>query len=353
MKKIHQLIGTLTSGDAIGNEALMIKRLLRQWGYESGIYCYYFTKEVSSEVMDFRQLKSTDEDIIIYHYGGLDEIYKHLDAIRGRKVLVYHNITPYTYFSRYEPEYAKILKKSRDKLSEITDKFEYSIVKSNYTKAELDEIGFKNIMVIPVMFDLDKYNVPFKNIDIGNRPEELRMLTIGRVVPNKMLEDLIMVFYHYNKSIDSNGKFVIVGDYGITGSFTYHYMLQKLIKELGLTNIYFSNKVDFQTLLGFYHWANIYITMSRHEGFCVPVVEAMHFGIPVLATNACAIPETLGNSGVLLNNRDFMEIAELVHVVLKDEKLRGQIINGEKERARQFARDRIENMFREFIKEIA
>jgi glycosyltransferase involved in cell wall biosynthesis len=165
-------------------------------------------------------------------------------------------------------------------------------------------------------------------------------LTVGRVVPNKAIEDVVRIFYVYHRYVNPNSHLYIVGSRYLP---TYDGEIDALVEALNVSDaVTLTGRVPLSDLKTFYQAADIYLTASYHEGFCVPLIECMHFGVPILARKAAAIPETLGDSGVLFNRLGFAEVAEMAHLLVTDEGLQAQVIDKQRERLRSFAPDRVE-----------
>jgi glycosyltransferase involved in cell wall biosynthesis len=350
MIRINQMIETLLRGDAIGDDAISIRKILRSLGYSSDIYVENIMPSMAREAKIVTEKAFMNSDIIIYHYGFIDELCKKIINSRAKKILIYHNVTPHTYFIGYDNKLAQLSKNIRDNLSMLTDKFDIVISDSEYNKQELINIGFKNVEVIPIRINFSKYDLEPDKIELDKDEDTARILFVGRIVPNKMIEDLINIFSYYYRNIDSNGKLVIVGDYSSSfGNQAYYKILLNLVDEYHIKNVYFTDKITLRKLVGYYKWANVFITMSAHEGFCVPLLESMYFGIPVIANNICAIPETLGGAGILINEVNYAEIAELIDICVRDKEIRKRIIERQYERLKDFDYNKVRERFKSCI----
>lgn len=177
------------------------------------------------------------------------------------------------------------------------------------------------------------------------------MLFVGRIAPNKAHEDIIKSFYYYKKYVSEDSRLILVGNDG--GFENYSKLLKKLIKELNLeSDVIFPGHIKFEEILAFYKVADLFLCMSEHEGFCVPLVESMFFEIPILAYNSSAIKYTLGNSGVIVNKKDYFLISELMNFILSDENVKKEIIKKQNKRLEDFKLEKVEKQLLEFIKRI-
>ena len=169
----------------------------------------------------------------------------------------------------------------------------------------------------------------------------------GRVVPNKCPQDIIAAFYYYKKYIQPKYRLFLVGRYD--WSNLYKEQLEKYVRKLELDDVYFTGHVRFDEILAYYHIADVFICMSEHEGFCVPLVEAMFFDVPIIAFDSSAIGDTLGGSGLLLQDKSPQVVAEAVSMVIENKKLREQILEGQRQRLKDFEHEKIKKRFLEII----
>jgi len=171
---------------------------------------------------------------------------------------------------------------------------------------------------------------------------------VGRIAPNKRQENVIRAFYQYRK-LNPDSRLILVGSY--LGMENYYQRLVKYAKALGIEDdVVFTGHIKFSEILAFYHVADAFVCMSEHEGFCVPLVEAMFFNVPVIAYDTSAISDTLGGSGVLLDSNDPVFTAHVINRVLTDEKLRESIVEGQKKRLEDFSYERIKDIFEKQLK---
>jgi glycosyltransferase involved in cell wall biosynthesis len=166
-------------------------------------------------------------------------------------------------------------------------------------------------------------------------------------VPNKRIEDLLKVFYFYRKRIDPDSRLFLVGI--DTDMEIYSFALRQMIHDLALRGVLFCGRVSQRELVTYYRLAHVYLCMSEHEGFCVPLLEAMHFGVPVIAYAAGAVPETLGEAGALASRKDFPELAELSALLCMDRELRGSMVAAGRERVREFLPDAVAPVLRRLL----
>ena len=173
---------------------------------------------------------------------------------------------------------------------------------------------------------------------------------VGRLSPNKRFEDIILTFYHIKKFVRPDARLLLVGS--VQKMTPYFEFLQALVSRLGLSDVVFTGHVSTSQLVAYYQCASVYLSMSEHEGFCVPLLECMHFGVPVVAYKAAAVPETLGGSGILVTDKNYVAVAELVGLLVEDGGLRDQVVARQRERLCDFLPEKVEPRVEELLREL-
>ncbi len=205
-----------------------------------------------------------------------------------------------------------------------------------FTKVLSPFIDFEGLKKDPDKKILNRYNDDWTNL-----------IFVGRITPNKKIEDVIKVFYYYKNTINPKSRLFIVGSF--VGMEKYCSYLRALTLELNLQNVILTGHVTTEELVAYYQLSNVFVCMSEHEGFCVPLVESMYFNIPIIAFNSTAIPYTLDGTGVLVNKKNFYMIAELIDIVLRDENYRGKIVNEQKRKFNDFSHSAISEMLKDLV----
>jgi len=341
--RIAQLVPALHSGDAIGNNALALRDHFRVSNIESEIFYIDADKDTASEGSSYLQyskwITNSEQKITILHYALPSVLNKLFRDADGKKVIVYHNITPPEFLLGY-PHLQHISRVGRNELKELNSVPDISIADSEYNCMELDEMGFLNTQVIPIYMD-------FSVLSNNSCPVTRKMYTgkdittflfVGRVTPNKCQHDIIRFYAFYKRYINPRCRLLLVGKY--SGFEKYLWTCRKLINSFKLGDVHFTGKATHQELLAYYRMADLFISMSEHEGFGVPLLEAMYFGIPVLAYAKAAVPYTLGNAGVkIFSKSHWLEIVELADLIVTDRELRGKIITRQHARMKAFSRE--------------
>jgi glycosyltransferase involved in cell wall biosynthesis len=343
--RIDQYLPTFAPHDAIGNHTLQMRRVLREAGYKSDIWAEHIVPSLSREAKPYLDDHHglTEDRVLIYHTSTNSPMAEWIRrrAQGGEAVMSdYHNITPAMYFTRWEPAIASAIDEARRELSMLAAHIPFSFADSGYNAAELIECGYNEAVVCPLLVDLDEYHRPpdRATLDRLRRRRDrsgAQWLFVGRVAPNKCQHDVIGAFAVYRRAFDPGARLTLVG-----GATSPHYLraLERMVVELEL-----GDSVEIVGGLGgaelLAHWAvaDVFVCLSEHEGFCVPVLEAMELGVPVVAYAAAAIPETLSGTGVLLDDKDPLSVAEAVDRVVRPGPAREHLVRAGRDRAAAFS----------------
>ena len=350
--QIHQVLPALSYGDAASNHAIEIMGILRGSGYSSNIYAKYIHPKVSKFAKPLDKYEKNASNTVIYHLSlaGLD-VSDFVRRLPDKKVLIYHNVTPHHYFKGINDTLYDLCKRGREELKLFDGITKLALGVSEYSRRELEQYGFKDSGVLPIILDYTKYAIQpdEKTMRAYATSDYVNLLFVGRIAPNKRIDDLIKIFY-YHKKINLKSRLFIVGSYESTEK--YLAQLQELVKNLGLTDVIFTGQVSFEELIAYYRMADVFICMSEHEGFCVPLLESMYFHIPIIAYNATAVPYTLANCGVLVNEKRYDEIAEMVQLLITDKGLRKRIIEVQNERLKDFEWLKLREQLKKYIEQL-
>jgi glycosyltransferase involved in cell wall biosynthesis len=336
LSAIHQITPCLATGDAISNQALIVQKYLHSLGYESNIYVESYDPSLSefAKVLKTNGIENTAG--LIYHHSIGCRLTRHAIDHPYPKCLVYHNITPPEFVKPYDPSFSKLLEEGRAELKDLSTNFSISVGDSAYNVSELQQFGFQSSSVLPICIDPDKWN-QFPDVELMTNLQDGRanIIFVGRVFPNKCQHHLINAFYHY-LHFDPDARLIIVGE--LLPGDTYSELVFQHIEELGLTDyIIVTGKVSDKELQAYYRTSHLYWSMSEHEGFGVPLIEAMWFDIPVLAYKSSAVPETLDKAGVIFTTKDDLDqVAALAKLCVRDNQLRKKILTAQRRRRLEF-----------------
>jgi glycosyltransferase involved in cell wall biosynthesis len=340
---IHQLLHTLNYGDAISGEALALQRVIRSQGVKSEIYCINTHPYYQGQTLDYRTFDHAFLGEVILHYSlgsPLNKLYRELTL--ATRTLIYHNITPSHWFEGVNPRIVKDIESGISELPELLKCSQKLLADSEFNASEIHKLGFK-CDVLPLTVDPSRWqqesNAGFA--ELVRKEKGINILHVGRLAPNKCIEDILKVFYFLHHHIDKNSRLWLVGI--DIDTELYSFSLKRMVEEFGLTGrVEFCGGRSDDELKALYQNCSVYLAMSEHEGFCVPVIEAMHYGLPVVSYDAAALKETVGSGGVLLHKKDPLKTAELINQICKNENLRSQLVAAGKQRALEFSFDKFE-----------
>ena len=218
--------------------------------------------------------------------------------------------------------------RGRRELALYKSRCDFALGDSEYNRQELDAIGFAPTGVLPVVPGFDHLRGPADWTHAGAFDDEwVNVLFVGRVIPNKRLEDVIRAFHVYKSWFNPRSRLLLVGAH--SGFERYLTMLHQFIARIGATDVHVVGHVSNEELTAYYDLADVFLCASEHEGFCVPLVEAFHMGVPVIAYAATAVPATMDGAGVLYTSKDPLHVAALINSVVDDPRLSDRIVEGQ------------------------
>jgi L-malate glycosyltransferase len=350
--RIDQWTPDLRRGDAIGDSILRMRDRFRAWGHQSEVYSLTLSEDVASEARAFADwTRSGPEDVVILHYALASPLTTALAEQPGRRVLIHHNVTPPEFYADWDPELARICREGREQVASLRDHVDLALGDSEFNRRELERLGFPRTGVLPIALDFERYRQPPNPVLLRALQDgTFNLLFVGRVAPNKRHEDLIRVAAYWKRFIRADVRLVLAGslprrETGQGQPLPRHYFdgLQSLLYEQGLSGdeVLFLDHVEHDELLACYRSAHVFLSMSEHEGFGVPLVEAMLLDVPVLALRATAVGDTLGEAGLQFSSKSLAHVAELAHQLATDTPLRDRVIEAQRRRLAAFAPEAI------------
>ena len=343
---VHQFVASLEARDAIGNHAMALRALLRKNGFSSEIFVWHASRSLRSEclMLDEYASRKAPGDTIIYHFSVGSPMTSLFLQAPGRKAIIYHNITPAEFFIGVSDLLYRVVKNGRRELRSIAGRVDLAIAVSEYNRLELVDAGFENTCTVPLLVDFGLYETePDSEIISRYKDGGTNVIFVGRISPNKKQEDVIEAFAVYKKYIDSQSRLFIIGQN--TQVPEYKAILDNLIEKLGVSDVHLTGGVSQERLNAYYSIADVFLCMSEHEGFCIPLIECMNFGVPVLAYDSSAIGTTLDGSGVLFREKDFGKVAGMIDELGTNEAFRTRIIERQKQRLEAFRPEIVEKQF--------
>jgi glycosyltransferase involved in cell wall biosynthesis len=345
--RIHQFHSGSAVGDAIINSMLFVQSMLRSFGFESNIYVEHLAPGLTEKILQLDDLRVAEDDLLLVHHSMGHDAFPRLAALRCRKFLVYHNITPPELLE--DPGTQAYAIKGYSLLSQFRDIVEAAIAVSSFNARQLIRRGFDDVAVIPLLKDfMEIRNSRHSKIPYYDELPIIRILFVGRVVPHKCQHELI----NFVEKVRSIGRvpvgLVLAG--ACDSRSPYQSRLNEFIRRAGLgQNVKITGQVGDEELFGWYRAANAYVSLSEHEGFGVPLIEAMAFDLPVIAYASSAVPETLGEAGISISDKDPATLLEALIRVHQDRAYREEVIRSQRSRLLRFSRQRIETELRDWL----
>jgi len=345
--RIHQWVPAAHRGDAIGDSARTVRGLLRSMGHESDLFALTMDDDLRGDVRPFADPEASLGDVTIFHFALPSPMTSAFARLTGTKVLQYHNITPPHFFAAWDTEIHKILSQGLLGLAPLAPVTTLGLGDSEFNRGELERLGFERTAVLPIAIDFDRYARPANPILLKRLCDgRTNLLFVGRIAPNKRHDHLLRVLAYYKKNISTAVRLLAVGRHprretGRGVKIEAHYLdaLIRLYSELGVepADVVFTGGVSHDELLACYESAHVFVSMSEHEGFGVPLVEAMLKHVPIVALGGTAVTETLGGAGVVFDRPDIAEFAETAALLAKPGPARDAILRGQDRRVQDFA----------------
>jgi L-malate glycosyltransferase len=340
---VNQWVPAAHKGDAIGDSARRVRDLLRAMGHESELYALTIDDSLRHDVRAFSDPRATQGALTIFHYALPSPMTEAFASLGRGRILQYHNVTPASYFAPYDPALFRLAALGRNELATLVGRVDLALGDSDYNRRELEELGFSRTGVFPIAVDTSRITQAARRPALDTILDDglVNFLFVGRIAPNKKIEDIIRLAEFYKRYIDAYYRFIFVGRFDVVPR--YYSMIRALMTEFRLLNdrFVFTGPISDEELTVFYRHAAVYISMSEHEGFCVPLVEAMAADVPVLAYSAAAVPDTLAGAGVQFAPKDIEYAAELLGALAFDDGLRARVIAGQRRRLADFGDARI------------
>jgi glycosyltransferase involved in cell wall biosynthesis len=339
---INQWTEAAHRGDAIGDHTRAFRDLVRSLGHESEVYSLTIDPGLEDEIRPWNDPGARQGDVTIFHFVTPSVMSSAFKTLPGARVLQYHNITPAHFFAPFAPEIARLTILARRELATLADRTDLAMGDSSYNREELDDLGFRHTGVMPILVDTARLTraAPVESIAGALDDDLVNILFVGRIAPNKKIEDHIKLAELFKRYVDTEYRFIFVGKDDAVPR--YGAAVRGLMRELRMPpeRFLFTGAVPTDELATYYRHAHAYVSLSEHEGFCVPLVESMAMQVPVLAYGCCAVPETLGGAGVCFAPKDLEQAAELLCDLVYDEDLRSAVLAGQRHRLGDFSYDR-------------
>jgi L-malate glycosyltransferase len=335
---VNQWVPAAHKGDAIGDSARRVRDLLRQLGHESDIFALTIDEDLRRDIRPFADSAARGGDLTIFHYALPSPMTDAFARLRHGRVLQYHNVTPAQFFAPYDAGVFRLAALGRQELQTLVGQTDVALGDSEYNRRELEMYGFQNTGVFPIAIDRDRIRRAPRRPALERVLSDglLNFLFVGRIAPNKKIEDHIRLAELYKRYVDTEYRFIFVGKTNTVPR--YYNMIRALLAEfqMPMDRFIFTGAVPDEDLATYYRMATVYISLSEHEGFCVPLLEAMAADVPVLAYASTAVPDTLAGAGLQFAPKDLELAAELLGELAFNDDLRTAVIEGQRRRLEDF-----------------
>jgi len=329
---VVQVLASLGYGDAIGQHALSTSRVLADAGFETDVYVETADPRLEDMTRDYRELVDTirPDDIVINQFSLGSRASRTAYAVPSRMILTYHNITPPQYFLGEPPGLVRQTYHGRRELQAYRSRVDLALGVSAFNRRELDALGFSRTGIQPLVADFTHLDVPPDTRILDTYDDDaVNILFVGRLIPNKRPDNLIRYFHAYRASSRRPARLLLAGSHAHFPN--YRDELYALAARLGVGDVHILGQVSAAELTALYDVADVFLSASEHEGFCVPLMEAFYKRVPVIARAAAAVPDTLDGGGLLYDTDDADEVAGLINAVVTDEILEARVLRTQDE----------------------
>ena len=363
-RRAHQVLVAAAPGDAVTNEALLLRSALRSldWVGESEVFARYVDPALAGDVLPLDGYAERSpagpaaaRDLLVVHASIGEPAVAALLAGRPEPiVLVYHNIAPSASFRPYDPAFADLLDGGRRELAALRPRVALALADSAFNAADLESMGYAGVRVSPLVVDaaaLTRLEPDPATTEELAAVEGPVVLFVGQLLPHKRPDLLVQAYHVLATYLEPRARLVLVGPGRLP---RYRRAVERYVDELGLTGARVVGPVGDAALAAFYRRADAFVTASDHEGFCVPVLEAMAFGVPVVARACGAVPGTAGGAALLVPpGDDPLVLAEALAAVVGDAALRAALVERGRARLGAFAVERSTAAFLGHLAELA
>jgi glycosyltransferase involved in cell wall biosynthesis len=338
--RVDQVIPSLASRDAIGVHTLHVRDGLRAVGIESDVFYGNFTPDVEHEGRRVTELGRVGRDRWLLYQASIGSpVFDIVSARPEPKLVNYHNITPAALLRDWEPDVAYEAALGRSQLGRLAPQSRFAVADSAFNESELHALGYNSTAVVPLLIDMhSKSDEP--DPALAARMAQRRrhggadLVYVGKISPHKAPHDLVKMLEVLRRLYDPAARLHLVGS---PLGETYEPALRAFIAEVGLADaVLLPGSVSGAELEAYFRAADVFVTASDHEGFCVPLAEAMGHGVPIVAYGVTAVPETVGGAGLVLRDKSALPFAAAVARVLSDDRLRETLAAAGRRRADDF-----------------
>jgi glycosyltransferase involved in cell wall biosynthesis len=335
---VHQVLSGAGPVDAVTTQALAWRSRFTGWGWGGRDVAAHIDPRMDGAVAPLAALRAQPDDVLLIHYSAYAPKLRALLDLECRKALLSHNVTPARWLWDYEPTIAVHCALGRRQLPEFAARVDVAAGVSAYNAGEVG-----SDRVVPILFDEATWPAP---AEAPSRDAPPTLLFVGRLAPHKRQDELIRLVALLRRHRLPGARLLLVGE---PLNEKYLAALRGLADELAPGAVSFERSLSREALADRYRAAHAFVSLSEHEGFCIPLLEAFHFGVPVVARASGAVPEVAGEAALLAEERDLAVLAELVALAVEDAELAGELRARGRERLPAYAPARTEAAMRALV----
>jgi len=354
--KIGLFIPSLFKYDAMGNDVLMMYKILKEKNFDVVIFAQSYDNSIDAEIRDVKKTNNflnVKENIAIYHHGVYTDFFDNIVNAKCKKIFRYHNITYPELFKGYDNHAIEICSLGREQMKRTLDKFDFFLSCSSFNNNELINnfnVNENKTFILPPFHTVEEWDDIEEDKDLKQqlKNEQQSFLMVGRLSPNKNHQLLIKGFADYFYNYNQKAVLHIVGK---LGPQNYYDELIKLVNELEINKnvVFYTDGISATKLKSLYKYADVFLMTSKHEGFCVPIVESMYFSLPIISSKETALQDTLNKNGVLLESLTDINLSEALKITIRYKEKLSQI---SKAGYKRYALDKIVYEFNIIINKI-
>jgi glycosyltransferase involved in cell wall biosynthesis len=344
---VHQILSGAGPVDAVTAQALAYRELFTAWGWRGRDHAVSIDRRVGGSIQPLGRMHPGADDVLLLHYSAYAPKLRAVLERSNPKLMQYHNVTPARWFWDYDPTIAVHCSIGRRQLPEFVAAVDLAAAVSHFNVAELVAAGATRTAVIPILFTPPAVAAQPAPTPRSGPPT---ILFVGRLTPHKRQDELIGAFALYRRHRRPEARLVLVGE---PLSPAYGRSLVDLADRLAPGAVSFRHGIPKAELWRQYGEASLFVCMSEHEGFCVPLLEAFHFGVPVIARPSGGVTEVAGDAALLTSDPDLALVAELIHLAVEDDELRAELVARGRRRLADYAPDATAAKLRAAVESLA
>ncbi len=350
---VHQFHAVLSAASAVSNEVFALQRWLQSKGHWGRLFAEQEGSIEGNAVTRWSASMVQPEDLLLIHYSRGSDLHDSVLAAQCSKALIFHDVTPARFFADTDRELREHAEAGVASLARYNPSVRSAVAHSEFSANVLHGAGFKNVDVLPYVLNESLYmrTPDAATIQAFSGRKQSILLVVGRIAPNKCLEDCLFIADYLHRVLGLDYRLIFAGS--AKGTEVYRQKLEQLCAQLELQDVEFTGEISQERMLALYRVSDGLLLMSEHEGFGVPLVEAMRFDVPIFAYAAGAVPEVLGDSGVLFEQKNWAAMAEAIVRVIVNPGLQEHILEAQRARYTQLAPEAVLPRWDRWIQQLA